>query len=91
MSTVISPIATLSPDEVATLLGVTTRTLARWRVAGNGPTYATIGASIRYPVPSLVDWLTATIDIRPIVATLTAGPGLLGQHDNIQHQGELAA
>jgi excisionase family DNA binding protein len=38
----------LTPDEVASLLRVTVRTLRKWRAAGTGPRFIKHGATVRY-------------------------------------------
>ncbi len=48
----------LSPQQVALALGVSTRTLERWRAAGTGPAYTKIAADrIVYYGASIADWL----------------------------------
>ncbi|HEX7082028.1 MAG TPA: helix-turn-helix domain-containing protein [Gammaproteobacteria bacterium] len=44
-------------DGAAAALGVTARTLRRWRTSGTGPPHVEIGARIWYPVESLSRWL----------------------------------
>lgn len=39
----------LSTRQVAERLGVSTRTLARWRARGVGPKFFTVGRTVRYP------------------------------------------
>jgi predicted DNA-binding transcriptional regulator AlpA len=47
-------------DELAQKLGVTPRTLARWREAGCGPRYVRIGRhKIGYPSDEVERWLAA--------------------------------
>ena len=43
----------LTPDEVAKLLNVSTKTLANRRSAGKGPVYTNLDGSIRYPTDAL--------------------------------------
>jgi DNA-binding transcriptional MerR regulator len=38
----------LSPDRVAELLGVTTKTLANWRARGTGPAYVRVAGRVYY-------------------------------------------
>lgn len=48
----------LSPDQLASLLQVSTMTLSNWRTAKRGPAWAQISPrTIRYPVASVLDWL----------------------------------
>lgn len=56
----------LTPAEVAAQLGVTPRTLQRWRAEGRGPEWRRLspkvgprlrGGPIRYPVAGLRAWL----------------------------------
>ena len=49
----------LIPEETAERLGVSIRTLARWRVEGGGPKYAKIGAAVRYRSSSIDAWIEA--------------------------------
>src|SRR5688572_2673014 len=47
----------LTEKQVATLLGVTTRTLQRWRVTGNGPAWVRVGPRmVRYSEAVMVEW-----------------------------------
>lgn len=54
---------TFTPTEVARILKVSERTLARWRTANppTGPAFVTIGASVRYPQSTLVEWVESNI------------------------------
>lgn len=55
---------TLSPVEVASCLGVATRTLERWRSANTGPAYIKVAADkVVYPRLALIDWLAEQIEI----------------------------
>jgi predicted DNA-binding transcriptional regulator AlpA len=47
----------LNQKEVAKLLGVSTRTLERHRVAGTGPRYTLLGKLVRYQQSDLVDFV----------------------------------
>jgi hypothetical protein len=44
-------------SEAAKLLAVPERTLAAWRLRGEGPPYCRIGRLIRYPYLELLRWL----------------------------------
>ena len=48
-----------TPEEVANLTGVSTKTLSRWRKIGKGPVYQQYmrGGAIRYPVAETLEWL----------------------------------
>jgi predicted DNA-binding transcriptional regulator AlpA len=47
----------LTEKQVAALLGVTTRTLQRWRVTGNGPAWIRVGPRIvRYSEAVMAEW-----------------------------------
>lgn len=50
---------TLLTKEVAALLGVSQRTLVRWRQAGEGPPYISLGAysTALYPIDKFEAWL----------------------------------
>jgi excisionase family DNA binding protein len=49
----------LRPDEVATRLGVSERTLERWRATGQGPAHLVLfpGRIVRYRAEAIVDYL----------------------------------
>jgi excisionase family DNA binding protein len=53
----------LNVDEAAAVLGVTTRTLARWREIDAGPPYIRIGNGIRYPRSEMTEWLAQQVVI----------------------------
>lgn len=47
----------LTPDQLAARLGVSLRSLERWRLSGDGPRYLRAGARrILYPVPEVERW-----------------------------------
>lgn len=46
-----------TPEEMAELLRVTTRTLGRWRDQRIGPPYVKIGRKVRYPQSGAVRYL----------------------------------
>jgi predicted DNA-binding transcriptional regulator AlpA len=47
----------LTDAEVADLLRISQACVRRWRLAGIGPRYVKIGASVRYPADTLRQWL----------------------------------
>jgi excisionase family DNA binding protein len=47
----------LNQKEVAKLLGISTRTLERHRVAGTGPRYTVLGKLVRYRQSDLADYV----------------------------------
>jgi predicted site-specific integrase-resolvase len=50
----------MTPEEVAKILQVSTRTLEKWRHLKSGPSYLklnTRSGSIRYPEDKLDDWI----------------------------------
>lgn len=50
--------ALISPTVVEQKYGIPVAQLRRWRAAGTGPEYFTLGPrSIRYYIPDLDDWL----------------------------------
>src|SRR6185437_9016032 len=49
--------ALLTQEEVADWLGVSSRTLRRWRAQGVGPPATTALHTIRYPVDGVLAWL----------------------------------
>jgi len=56
-----------TPERVAELLGVTTRTLARWHAARIGPPKIKIGKKIFFELGQLPDWLSSR-EIAPVKA-----------------------
>ena len=58
-----TPMDTLTSAEVARILKVSERTLARWRTSNppTGPAFVTIGGAIHYPRAALVDWVEQNI------------------------------
>lgn len=53
--------AHLRERELAERWGVSPRTLQRWRLCGDGPTYAKFGRSVSYPLHGpggVLDWET---------------------------------
>ena len=49
----------LSQRSVAERLGVTERTMERWRAEGCGPPYLKVGRGIRYDEADVAAWLDA--------------------------------
>ena len=49
----------LNPSEMADFLGVTTRTLQRWREKGDGPEFYMLGREPRYPLAWHAEWREA--------------------------------
>ena len=52
-----SPFGLLTPEQLATYLGVTTRTLQRWEVHRMGPPRVVIGRQVFYRAASVDEWL----------------------------------
>ena len=52
----------MTTKELARLLKVSPRTIARWREKGTGPDYARIGGRIVYPESALVDWIAPRVE-----------------------------
>ena len=48
----------LTGDMAATYLGLTKRTLERWRVNGSGPKFVKVGKKILYRPSDLEAWMT---------------------------------
>lgn len=46
----------LSPQEAARFLGLSQRTLAKYRVVGGGPVYLKLGRRVVYALADLEDW-----------------------------------
>lgn len=53
------PTIGLRPRDAARALGVSVRTLQKWRSSGTGPRFARFGASVVYPKALLEEWLAA--------------------------------
>jgi hypothetical protein len=49
----------LPPEKLAAELKVSTRTLDRWRVLGNGPPLTKIGKAVYYSRKAAADWVKA--------------------------------
>jgi predicted DNA-binding transcriptional regulator AlpA len=43
----------LNEKQVAEILGISVKTLQRWRLFGEGPAWKKFGAAVRYPVAAL--------------------------------------
>lgn len=61
----------LTPDQLAARLGVSLRTIERWRVTGEGPVYLRAGRRCVYPVASVETWEAARL--HPSYAAERAG------------------
>jgi len=63
---------TLLPQQtVAARLGVTARTIERWRTEGAGPPFLKVGRGVRYDEADLSAWLAA----QRRLSTSDPGPG----------------
>lgn len=51
--------ALVTETEAARALGLSVKTLRRWRWAGKGPAYHKIGAAVRYRTSALADFIEA--------------------------------
>ena len=51
-----APSGYLRPDEAARFLGLSRRTLAKYRVVGGGPVYVKLGRRVVYALGDLQDW-----------------------------------
>lgn len=49
----------LTPKEAAKILKLSTRTLERLRVSGNGPTFSKLGGAVRYEHAQVTEWINA--------------------------------
>ena len=77
----------LTQDAVADHLGICARTLERWRMTGEGPTFVKIGRAVRYPESALTEWITAhqhhsTADGGTAPSVTSAGHGTRGRHSH---------
>jgi hypothetical protein len=53
----------LNETEVAVALGVSIRTLARWRVSGDGPPTVKVANRVGYPREELIKWLAEGVEL----------------------------
>ena len=60
----------MSPNDVATFLGLSPRTLERFRLEGRGPAYFKFGRIVRYRRAETLKWAEAQL------RTSTSDPGL---------------
>ncbi len=70
MATRSSPPALVTEHEAARLLGLSVKTLRRWRWAGKGPNFVKIGSAVRYEPAEL----QALIDAGRRTSTSDNGP-----------------
>jgi excisionase family DNA binding protein len=49
----------MTTEELAELLGVTDRTIKRWRVSGDGPPHLLFGRTVRYHPARVQAWMLA--------------------------------
>ncbi|MDF2235110.1 helix-turn-helix domain-containing protein [Albimonas sp. CAU 1670] len=54
-----------SADDIAEILGVSRRTLARWHALRTGPARCKIGRKVYYRLPALNSWLDAHESLPP--------------------------
>jgi len=47
----------MKESEAAQILGLSKRTLQKWRVTGGGPDFLKIGRAVRYSVEALTQWI----------------------------------
>ncbi|RMF05231.1 MAG: DNA-binding protein [Alphaproteobacteria bacterium] len=52
-----NPVPNLTTRQAARRLGLSPRTLEKWRVEGNGPPFYKIGRRVAYLEADLVEWL----------------------------------
>jgi predicted site-specific integrase-resolvase len=48
----------LSPIQAAACLRISSNTLAKWRVSGDGPTFVKVGARVFYDQEDIFEWIT---------------------------------
>jgi len=53
----IHPLSSLDRAELADLLGVSIRTLARWAKNGDGPKFIKLGGIVKYRISEVEDWM----------------------------------
>jgi hypothetical protein len=49
----------LTPKDAARLLKLSTRTLERFRVSGDGPAFSKLGGRVRYEQARVLEWVKA--------------------------------
>jgi predicted DNA-binding transcriptional regulator AlpA len=47
----------LNEKQVAEITGLSTKTLQRWRLFGEGPEWRKLGGAVRYPAEGLAAWI----------------------------------
>ena len=47
----------LNEKQVAEIMGISVKTLQRWRLFGEGPGWKKFGAAVRYPADALQAWI----------------------------------
>jgi hypothetical protein len=47
----------LTEKQVAEIMGLSIKTLQRWRLFGEGPEWKKFGTAVRYPADALADWI----------------------------------
>ncbi|WP_423415665.1 helix-turn-helix domain-containing protein [Hyphomicrobium sp. B1] len=47
----------LTPDQAAALIGLSPRTMARFRLSGTGPRYSRVGRRVRYTRADINAWV----------------------------------
>lgn len=69
------PPTCLTAGDVATRLGVSLTTLARWRTAGEGPPFITLpgDTTVRYDEAQLIDWIHTRSSNQPETPPKKAG------------------
>ncbi|ADK83488.1 DNA binding domain protein, excisionase family [Desulfarculus baarsii DSM 2075] len=63
------PVVFLATPQAAELLGISRKTLEKWRLVGGGPSYCKVGRLVRYTSDDLQAWL----DSRRRVSTSDPG------------------
>lgn len=81
-----------SADQVSSITGVRTATLANWRSRGEGPVWLKVGRKIWYPVVEFEDWMEglkigAKKPKREMALSIpSSGPKILRQHRLGRHR-----
>ena len=47
----------LNEKQVAEIMGISVKTLQRWRLFGEGPEWRKFGSAVRYPADALKAWI----------------------------------
>jgi hypothetical protein len=75
----INNLTTLTAGEAAKILGLSTSTLAKLRLGGNGPVYCKLGRRVVYRLEDLAAWLESRVTRNTSDADARLPKSLTGQ------------